>query len=219
MKIGIIGAGNIGGNLTRRLTALGHEVSVANSRGPQTLTALAEETGATPVDVTEAAKDARIVVVTIPLKAVPALPSGVLDGAAPEAVVIDTGNYYPQERDGRIAAIEDGLPESRWTEQQIGHPVIKAFNGTYAQDILDRGRPQGSSGRQALPVAGDDAAAKQAVRDLIDELGFDTVDAGGLDESWRQQPGTPVYGSRGDADAIVKQLAEASPERTSQWRA
>ncbi|MEE1736517.1 NAD(P)-binding domain-containing protein [Streptomyces sp. BE147] len=219
MKIGIIGAGNIGGNLTRRLTALGHEVSVANSRGPQTLTALAEETGATPVDVTEAAKDARIVVVTIPLKAVPALPSGVLDGAAPGAVVIDTGNYYPQERDGRIAAIEDGLPESRWTEQQIGHPVIKAFNGTYAQDILDRGRPQGAAGRQALPVAGDDAAAKQAVRDLIDELGFDTVDAGGLDESWRQQPGTPVYGSRGDADVIVKELAEASPERTSQWRA
>ncbi|MCX4966736.1 NAD(P)-binding domain-containing protein [Streptomyces sp. NBC_00654] len=219
MKIGIIGAGNIGGNLTRRLTALGHEVSVANSRGPQTLTALAAETGATPVDVTEAAKDARIVVVTIPLKAVPVLPSGVLDGAAPGAVVIDTGNYYPQERDGRIAAIEDGLPESRWTEQQIGHPVIKAFNGTYAQDILDRGRPQGSTGRQALPVAGDDTAAKQAVRDLIDELGFDTVDAGGLDDSWRQQPGTPVYGSRGDADVIVKELAEASPERTSQWRA
>ncbi|NEE53394.1 NAD(P)-binding domain-containing protein, partial [Streptomyces sp. SID8455] len=169
MKIGIIGAGNIGGNLTRRLTALGHEVSVANSRGPETLTALAEETGATPVAASEAARDARIVVVTVPLKAVPDLPSGLLDGAADGVAVIDTGNYYPQQRDGRIAAIEDGLTESRWTEQQIGHPVIKAFNGTYAQDILDRGRPQGSPGRQALPVAGDDAAAKQAVRDLIDE--------------------------------------------------
>lgn len=218
MKIGIIGAGNIGGNLTRRLTALGHEVSVANSRGPETLTALAEETGATPVAASEAARDARVVVVTVPLKAVPGLPAHFLDSAAEGAAVIDTGNYYPL-RDGRIEAIEDGLPESRWTEQQIGHPVIKAFNGTYAQDILDRGRPQGSPGRQALPVAGDDAVAKRAVRDLIDELGFDTVDAGGLDESWRQQPGTPVYGSRGDADATVKALADASPERTAEWLA
>ncbi|WNF30991.1 NAD(P)-binding domain-containing protein [Streptomyces sp. C11-1] len=219
MKIGIIGAGNIGGNLTRRLTALGHEVSVANSRGPHTLTALAVETGATPVAASEAAKGARIVVVTVPLKAVPDLPDGFLAGAADDVVVIDTGNYYPQQRDGRLAAIEDGLPESRWTEQQINHPVIKAFNGTYAQDILDQGKPQGTPGRQALPVAGDDAAAKQTVRDLIDELGFDTVDAGGLDESWRQQPGTPVYGNRGDADAITKALAEASPERTAEWRA
>ncbi|MFF8986667.1 NADPH-dependent F420 reductase [Streptomyces globisporus] len=218
MKIGIIGAGNIGGNLTRRLTALGHEVSVANSRGPQTLTALAEETGATPVTASEAAKGAQVVVVTVPLKAVPDLPAGFLDGAAEGVTVIDTGNYYPQ-RDGRIAAVEDGLPESRWTEQQIGHPVIKAFNGTYAQDIMDRGRPQGTVDRQALPVAGDDPAAKQAVRDLIDELGFDTVDGGGLDDSWRQQPGTPVYGNRGDADAIAKALSEASPERSAEFRA
>ncbi|MEU1365233.1 NAD(P)-binding domain-containing protein [Streptomyces sp. NPDC005803] len=219
MKIGIIGAGNIGGNLTRRLTALGHDVSVANSRGPQTLTALVEETGATAVTADEAAKGAQVVVVTVPLKAVPALPAGFLDAAAPGVAVIDTGNYYPRQRDGRIAAIEDGLPESRWTQEQIGHPVIKAFNGTYAQDILSNGRPKGAAGRQALPVAGDDAAAKQTVRDLIDELGFDTVDAGGLDDSWRQQPGTPVYGNQGDVAAIEKALAAASPERTAEWRA
>ncbi|MFJ4840261.1 NADPH-dependent F420 reductase [Streptomyces sp. NPDC088746] len=219
MKIGIIGAGNIGGNLTRRLTALGHDVSVANSRGPETLKDLAQETGATAVTAAEAARGARIVVVTVPLKSVPDLPSGILDGATDDVAVIDTGNYYPQQRDGRIAAIEDGLTESRWTEKQIGHPVIKAFNGTYAQDILDKGRPQGTPGRQALPVAGDDPAAKQAVRDLIDQLGFDTVDAGGIDESWRQQPGTPVYGNQGDADAIKKALADASPERTAEWRA
>ncbi|MFC8225331.1 NADPH-dependent F420 reductase [Streptomyces sp. NPDC057287] len=218
MKIGIIGAGNIGGNLARRLTALGHDVSIANSRGPETLKALAEETGATPVTSVEAARGASVVVVTVPLKAVPDLPSGILDGAAEDVAVIDTGNYYPQ-RDGRIAAIEDGLTESRWTEQQIGRPVIKAFNGTYAADILDKGLPHGAPGRQALPVAGDDGAAKQVVRDLIDELGFDTVDAGGLDESWRQQPGTPVYGNRGDADAITKALGDASPERTAEWRA
>ncbi|WUG99504.1 NAD(P)-binding domain-containing protein [Streptomyces violaceus] len=215
MQIGIIGAGNIGGNLTRRLTALGHDVSVANSRGPHTLTALAEETGAMPVTVEEAPRGAEIVVITIPLKAVPDLPSGLLDEAADGVAVIDTGNYYPRERDGRIAAIEDdGLTESRWTERQIGHPVVKAFNGTYAQDILDRPLPPGDPDRVALPVAGDDEPAKREVRDLIDALGFDTVDAGGIDDSWRQQPDTPVYGLRGGTEAVTKALAEASPERT-----
>ena len=219
MKIGIIGAGNIGGNLARRFTAVGHEVAIANSRGPQTLTALAEETGATAVPVEEAARGAEIVVVTIPLKAVPNLPDGVLEGAAENVAVIDTGNYYPQQRDGRIDAIEDdGLTESRWTAQQIGHTVIKAFNGTYAQDILDRPRPAGAPDRMALPVAGDDAAAKQRVRDLIDEIGFDTVDAGGLDDSWRQQPGTPVYGLQEGLDAVTKALTEAPQERPADFR-
>ncbi|MGW1912432.1 NADPH-dependent F420 reductase [Streptomyces sp. NPDC002076] len=219
MKIGIIGAGNIGGNLTRRLTALGHEVSVANSRGPETLKELAEETGATAVRAEDAAKDAEVVVVTVPLKAVPNLPSGLLDGAAEGVAVIDTGNYYPRERDGRIAGIEDeGRTESRWTEHHLGHPVIKAFNGTYAQDILDRPRPAGDPERIALPVAGDDAAAKAKVRALIDELGFDTVDAGGIDDSWRQQPGTPVYGLRAGAEAVQKALAEATAERPAGFR-
>ncbi|MCI3273244.1 NADPH-dependent F420 reductase [Streptomyces cylindrosporus] len=218
MKIGIIGAGNIGGNLTRRLTALGHDVSVANSRGPETLTELAKETGATPVRVEEAARGAEIVVVTIPLKAIPDLPAGVLDGAAPDVAVIDTGNYYPQ-RDGRIAPIlDEGLTESAWTAGHLGHTVIKAFNGTYAQDILDRPRPAGAPDRQALPVAGDDETAKAKVRALIDELGFDTVDTGTLADSWRQQPGTPVYGLRGGADEVRKALSEASPERPADFR-
>ncbi len=219
MKIGIIGAGNIGGNLTRRFTAVGHDVSVANSRGPHTLTALAEETGATAVTVEEAARGAEVVVVTIPLKAVPDLPSGFLDGAAENVAVIDTGNYYPQQRDGKIAEIEEGLTESRWTERQIGHPVIKAFNGTYAQDILDKPQPKGTPGRVALPVSGDDEAAKKVVRDLLDEIGFDTVDNGGQDDSWRQQPGTPVYGLAKDTEAVTKALAEATPTRTPDWRA
>ncbi|MGQ5639765.1 MULTISPECIES: NADPH-dependent F420 reductase [unclassified Streptomyces] len=219
MKIGIIGAGNIGGNLTRRLTALGHDVAVANSRGPETLRELAEETGATAVRAQDAAKGAEVVVVTVPLKAVPGLPSGLLDGAAEGAAVIDTGNYYPQQRDGRIAAIEDeGLTESRWTERHLGHPVIKAFNGTYAQDILDRPRPAGDPERIALPVAGDDEAAKAKVRALIDELGFDTVDAGGIDDSWRQQPGTPVYGLRGNTETVQKALTAATPERPADFR-
>lgn len=219
MKIGIIGAGNIGGNLTRRLTSLGHDVSVANSRGPQTLTELAAETGAAPVRVEEAARGAEIVVVTVPMKAVPNLPSGLLDSAAEGVAVVDTGNYYPKQRDGRIDAIEDeGLTESRWTERQIGHPVIKAFNGTFAQDLLDRARPEGSTDRMALPVAGDDQAAKRKVMALIGEMGFDTVDAGGLDDSWRQQPGTPVYGLRADSKGVTEALAAAAPERGLEFR-
>ncbi|MEU6389025.1 NAD(P)-binding domain-containing protein [Streptomyces sp. NPDC046939] len=219
MKIGIIGAGNIGSNLTRRLTSVGHEVRVANSRGPHTLTALAEETGATPATIEDAVRDAEVVVVTVPLKAVPDLPDGFLKGAADGVTVIDTGNYYPQQRDGRIAEIEEGLTESRWTERQIGHTVVKAFNGTYAQDILDKPRPSGDPQRVALPIASDDKVAKQVVTALLDEIGFDTVDAGGQDESWRQQPGTPVYGLAAGAIAVREALAAASPERTAEWRA
>ncbi len=217
MKIGIIGAGNIGGNLTRRLTALGHEVAVANSRGPQTLTDLAAETGARAVEVREVTEGADVVVVTIPLKNVPELPAGLLRGLADGTAVIDTGNYYPQQRDGRIEAIEQGLTESRWTEQQIGHPVVKAFNNIYADHLLSKGSPVGSAQRVALPVAGDDPVAKATVLALVDELGFDAVDAGGLDESWRQQPGTPVYTTDLDADGVRGGLSAASPERPADF--
>jgi predicted dinucleotide-binding enzyme len=219
MRIGIIGAGNIGSALARRLTTLGHEVSIANSRGPETLQDLAAETGARPVPVSEAAKGADIVVVTIPEKNVTNLPAGVLDGAAPEAAFVDTGNYYPRERDGRIDAIEQGTPETRWVEQQLGRPFVKAFNNIGAQHLHDLGKPAGAPGRVALPVAGDDAAAKAKVMALVEELGFDAIDAGGLDESWRQQPGTPVYVQDLDAEGVRRALAEASNERREQFRA
>jgi len=215
MKIGIIGAGNIGGALTRRLTTLGHQVSVANSRGPETLAALAAETGATAVPVPEAARGASLVIVTIPEKNIPNLPAGLIDGA----VVVDTGNYYPQQRDGRIEAIEAGSTESRWVAQQLGRPVVKAFNNIYAQHLLESGKPAGTPGRIALPVAGDDPAAKAVVLRLLDDLGFDGVDAGSIDESWRQQPGTPVYGTDFDAEGVRRALAEATRERTPEWRA
>jgi predicted dinucleotide-binding enzyme len=219
MKIGIIGAGNIGGNLARRLTALGHEVAIANSRGPETLAAFAAETGARAVTAEEAPQGADLVIVTIPTVRVPDLPKGLFDGVPASVPVIDTNNYYPQQRDGRIAEIEDGLPESAWTERQIGRPVVKAFNGTYAQDLIDRARPAGAPDRLALPVAGDDPAAKRIVRDLIDELGFDTVDSGPIAESWRQQPGTPVYGLREGVDGVTKALAAAIPDRPADFRA
>jgi hypothetical protein len=219
MKIGIIGAGQIGGTLTRRLTELGHEVFVANSRGPETLSDLAKETGATAVSVPEAVRSVDLVVVTIPEKNIPDLPAGLFADARSNVVVVDTGNYYPRQRDGRIETIEAGLPESKWVEQQLGRPVIKAFNNIYAKHLLELGRPKGTPGRIALPVSGDDAAAKSVVLTLIDELGFDGVDAGGLDESWRQQPGTPVYTEDFDAEGVRRALAEATKDRTPEWRA
>jgi 8-hydroxy-5-deazaflavin:NADPH oxidoreductase len=219
MKIGIIGAGQIGGTLTRRFTALGHEVFVANSRGPETLADLAAETGARAVSVPEAVRGVDLVVVTIPQKNVPSLPAGLFADAGGRVVVIDTGNYYPRQRDGRIEAIEAGLPESRWVEQQLGRPVVKAFNNIFARHLLELGRPAGTPGRIALPVAGDADAAKAVVLRLVDELGFDGVDAGGLDESWRQQPGTPVYAKDFDAAGVRRALAEASRTRDPQWRA
>ena len=217
LRIGIIGAGNIGGTLTRRLTTLGHNVAVANSRGPESLVGLAAETGATAVTVNEAARGRDVVIVTIPLKNIPDLPAGLFDGASDKLVVVDTGNYYPRQRDGRIEGIEDGLTESRWVEQQLGHPVVKAFNNIHAQHLMERGQPAGTAGRIALPVAGDGPTAKAVVLRLIDELGFDGVDAGGVDESWRQQPDTPVYGTNYDAAGVRRALNEASPERKPEW--
>jgi predicted dinucleotide-binding enzyme len=219
MNIGIIGAGHIGGTLTHRLTALGHKVFVANSRGPETLANLAAETGAKAVSPTEAARSGELVIVTIPMKNIPSLPRGLFRGAADRVVVVDTSNYYPQQRDGRIDEIEAGMTESRWVEQQLDHPVIKAFNNIYAQHLMDLGRPAGTPHRIALPVAGDDESAKAVVLQLVDKLGFDGVDAGGLDESWRQQPGSPVYANDFDAEGVRRALSEASRERRPEWRA
>jgi predicted dinucleotide-binding enzyme len=217
MKIGIIGAGHIGGTLARRLSALGHDVSIANSRGPDTLATVGKETGAKPVTVREAARGKDLVIVTIPEKSVRELPKD-LFASADKTVVVDTGNYYPQ-RDGRIAAIEDGTPESQWVAQQIGRPVVKAFNTIYAKHLMERGRAADQPGRIAVPVAGDDANAKAVVLRLIEDLGFDGVDAGTLAESWRQQPGTPVYGADMGSDRAQNALATARRERPAEFRA
>jgi 8-hydroxy-5-deazaflavin:NADPH oxidoreductase len=210
MKIGIIGAGMIGGTLTRRLTQLGHDVSIANSRGPDTLKTFAAEVGARAVTAEEAARSGEIVIVTIPERAVKDLPKDLFAGVPDDVVVIDTGNYYPA-RDGSIPAVEQGQPESAWVADQIGRPVIKAFNNIFFKSLLEKGAPKGDANRVAIPVAGDAPAAKAKVMKLIEDLGFDAVDAGGLDESWRQQPGTPCY--TGDANALDLRSALASAER------
>ena len=211
MKIGIIGAGHIGGTLVRRLAAAGHDVTVANSRGPESLTTLASESGARAATVQDVVKGKDVVIVTIPLKASAELPKGLFQSADPRTVVVDTGNYYPQ-RDGHIDAIEKGTPSSRWVADQLGRPVVKAFNTIHAKHLAERGRPAGDRQRMAVSIAGDDDAAKAVVLQLIEELGFDGVDAGSLDESWRQEPGTPVYGAALGAEATRQAIAEARRE-------
>lgn len=208
MRIGIIGAGHIGGNLAQLLVRQGHQVLIANSRGPRTLAEVAQRTGTTPVDVADAPRDADVVIVTVPLRAVAELPKGLLDSAAPGVVVIDTNNYYPQ-RDGQIGPLDDGMTSARWVGEQLGHPVVKVFNNIVAQELLDRPTPPGTEGRRALPVAGDDQRAKAVVLELVDEIGFDAVDVGGLDESWRYQPGSPAYGPDVDAAKLVELLNRA----------
>ena len=144
MTFGIIGAGMIGGTLVRRLTGLGHDVAVANSRGPESLAALVAETGARAVTPHEAARAGSIVVVSVPQHAVLDLPADLFAGVPADVIVIDTGNYYPT-RDGRIAAIEQGQTESAWVAERLGRPVVKAFNTIGFASLLEKGKPKPSS--------------------------------------------------------------------------
>lgn len=215
MNIGIIGAGHIGSALATRLTSLGHSVWIANSRGPETLNDVAQKTGAKPVTAQEAARHGEILVVTIPLKNIPQLPKDLFTGVAADVPVIDTSNYYPILRDGHISELETGdLTESEWVQQHLGRPVVKVFNNIHAEHIETKGLPKGTAGRIALPVASDDAAAKQKVMALVEELGFDPVDNGSLHESWRQQPGTPSYGADLSADKLRELFEKLGPQRT-----
>jgi predicted dinucleotide-binding enzyme len=180
---------------------------------------LAAEIGATPVSVVEAAKAGEIVILAIPTKAVADLPRGLFANVADSVVVIDIGNYHPELRDGRIDAIEQGMLDSQWVAQQIGRRVIKAFNNILAKSLLENGVARGKRGRIALPVAGDPLDAKAAVLRLVDDLGFDPVDGGDLDNSWRQQPGTPAYCRDLDAAALRRALAEADRSQIAEYRA
>ncbi len=206
--IGLIGAGHIGSQVARLAVANGYDVVVSNSRGPRTLSALVEELGAKARagTVLEAASAGDIVVVTIPLKNYRQVPVEPLVGK----VVIDTNNYYP-ERDGHITELDSEatttsellqahLPKSR---------VVKAFNHIYAAELTTHGQPAGSRNRRALVIAGDDPAAKKTVEHLLDQFGFDTVDAGPLREGWRIQRDTPGYGPRRTAEELRRDLAAA----------
>jgi predicted dinucleotide-binding enzyme len=206
--IGLIGAGHIGSQIARLAVAHGYNVVISNSRGPETLSDLVKELGpnARAATVVDAARAGDIVVVTIPLKSIRSVPVEPLIGK----VVIDTNNYYP-ERDGHIPELDN---ESTTTSELLqSHlpqsKVVKAFNHIYAAQLTTDGRPAGTKNRRALVIAGDDPAAKAVVANLLDQFGFDAVDAGPLKEGWRIQRDTPGYGPRRNAEELKRDLAAA----------
>jgi predicted dinucleotide-binding enzyme len=219
MNIGIIGSGSIGGTLARQFISLGHQVSIANSRGPQTLVAFAAETGAVPVTVEQAACDKDIVVIAIPQGKIRSLPQDLFaQGAAGSTIVVDTGNYYPEVRDEQIDAIDDGQLESEWVSQRLAIPIVKAFNNITVWSLATGGRPPGTPRRICLSVAGDSSKDKQVILALIDQLGFDGVDAGILASSWRQQPGAPAYCMDLDIVGMTAALEKAEYGKIAEYR-
>src|SRR5258706_662441 len=182
MNIGVIGPGNIGEVIIRKLRDAGCPVKMANARGPESLKDLAEKTGAIPVSVEQVVQDVDILFLAVPQKSIPGLPKGLLSKAKKETIVIDVGNYYPF-RDGRIDEMENGLTESGWVERQIGWPVVKVLNTVIARALAEAGRPAGSKDRVAFPISGDNAKAKEIVTQLLDRIGFDSVDAGTIADS------------------------------------
>lgn len=207
MKIAIIGAGKIGSTLARKLSEAGHAVRLANSRDPETIKDLAESYGATAMRPEDAVDGAEVVITSIPFQAIPSL-AIVFEKVAEDVVVIDTSNYFPF-RDDDIDNLVDYETESDWVAAQLGHSVIKAWNSILAGSLDTEGTPVGDPSRIALPVAGDQDRPKQIALQLVEETGFDAVDAGPLRESWRQQPGTPAYCTDLDANALRQSLARA----------
>jgi predicted dinucleotide-binding enzyme len=210
--IGIIGAGQVGAGLARRLHALGHQILLANSRGPASLAAVAQETGARAAHTPDAIREAEVLVLALPFNQNQMLRDALRASPSLPPVIIDTANYIPQ-RDGRYPDIDAGVPETEWMSKQLGFGLVKAFNNTTADSMRSRGMPRGARDRIALPVSGDEPAGNAIAMELIDQLGFAPYDAGSLSESWRQQPGQPAYASDPTIVELAALLARADREK------
>lgn len=223
MKIGIVGAGIIGGTLVRKLRASGHGVRVANSRGPKSLSDLAAETGATAVTAAEVAAGVDVLIVSVRFEQLTAL-KPLISEVASDITVVDTSNYLPvsgREPEGYeaspVEAIDAGQPETAWLQEQWGRPLIRTWNPVVGSTFINKGKAPGEPGRIALPVSGDSAESRQLVMQLVDDTGFDAVDAGPIAESWRYQMGTPAWSTELTADQLREALRiadrEAAPTR------
>lgn len=216
LKIGIIGAGSIGSTIARRLARHGHDVLVANSRGPETIDAAALRTGARAVFAADAVQGVDVLIVSVPMNRNADIAEYVR--SAPDgAVVIDTSNYYPA-RDGSVRDFEEGVPESVWLSKLFGRPVAKAWNAITSQSFDTKASAPGDSARVAIPVAADGDDDRAVAMQLVEQTGFDAVDAGVLAESWRQQPGSPVYCTDRTRAEMPDWLAAAEKERVPQRR-
>jgi 8-hydroxy-5-deazaflavin:NADPH oxidoreductase len=207
--IGVIGAGHIGSQVARAAANVGFDVVVSNASGPESLAGLVSDLGphGRASTVADTARDADVVVVAVPLAGFADIPPEPLAGK----IVLNTTNYNPR-RDGHIAELDNGtatvagllqarLPNSR---------VVKAFSAISAAEVTTDGKPEGTPGRRALPVAGEDAGAKQFVADFYNRAGFDTVDIGGLDESWRIGMGQPAFVTHQNAEELRANVARAN---------
>ncbi|WP_206045819.1 NADPH-dependent F420 reductase [Nocardia mangyaensis] len=191
MRIGILGAGSIGSTVTRRLSQAGHDVKVANSRGPETIDSSLCEFGARRVEANEVAADVDVLITSIPFNKMPGIVA-LIEVLSAKAIIIDTSNYYPH-RDGNVPVVDAGQVESGWVSEVLGRPVVKAWNAITAQSFATKATPSGTENRIAIPVAGDDAVGRDVAMRLVEETGFDAFDAGSIEDSWRQQPASPVY--------------------------
>ncbi|MDI3090307.1 NAD(P)-binding domain-containing protein [Priestia megaterium] len=209
MRFGIIGAGSIGSIISKKLVKNGHDIKIADARGMEHLEG--KDIAGTPVPVENAIKDIEALIISLPTKAIPSI-RNIINQVGEEVIIVDTSNYYPF-RDDKIEEIENGMVESVWVSNQLGRPVIKAFNNLLAYTLENEGIPEDSSGRIAMAVAGDDPAQKQIVRDVVHDLGFDAVDSGSLNDSWRQQPGTPAYCTELTKAELTKALKKANKEK------
>jgi predicted dinucleotide-binding enzyme len=216
MRIGILGAGSIGSTVARRLSEAGHDVKVANSREPETIDSSVCEFGARRVEASAVVADVDVLVTSIPFNKMAGIVP-LIAALSPEAVIIDTSNYYPH-RDGNVPAIDAGQVESGWVSEILGRPVVKAWNAITSQSFATKATPPGTKGQIAIPVAGDDTDGRDIAMRLVEESGFDAFDAGSLADSWRQQPASPVYCTDLTREEMPAALAAANKTRTPKIR-
>ncbi|MCY8235402.1 NADPH-dependent F420 reductase [Priestia endophytica] len=210
MRFGIIGAGNIGSTISKKLVKNGHDVKIADARGIERLEG--KELTGTPVSVEDVITNIDVLIISIPFYALSSI-RHVVDKVGEEVVVVDTSNDAPILRDDKIEEIENGMVESVWVSNQLGRLIIKAFNNLLTDTLDNKGAPEGSQGRIAMAISGDDLSQKQIIMDVVNELGFDTVDGGSLSDSWRHQPGTPAYCTELTEEELTKALKKANKEK------
>jgi predicted dinucleotide-binding enzyme len=191
MKIGIVGTGSIGSILAEKLSQAGHHVKVTNTRAMPELEKIAASLGAKAATIQDVVKDVDAIIFSMPFNAYKDLPKDLLAAVPQDVVVMDTSNYYPF-RDGEIAELGQ-ISESEYISGVLNRPLVKVFNNILEYTLKHHGKTAGEEGRIAISIAGDNQEHKKVVAQLVDLTGFDTVDAGSLAESWRQQPGTPAY--------------------------
>jgi len=209
MRFGIIGAGPIALSISKKLVNNNHDVKIADARGIERLEG--KPLYATPVKVEDVVSNIDILIVSIPLHALPSIRK-IIEKMEDDVILVDTSNYYPQ-MGVKIDEIENGMVESVWVTKQLGRSIIKAFNNLLAYTLEHEGTPEGSRRRIAAAVAGDDPQQKKTIMSIINELGFDTVDGGYLTESWRQQPGTPAYCTELTKEELTDALQKANKEK------